>query len=93
VLFKVLGTKRRRIAQIYATEFGLLGIVTAVISAVLGTLISWAVVTWLMRLEWAFHVEVVTVTVAACMVLTLVLGFAGTWRQLGQKVASYLRNE
>ncbi len=93
VLFKVLGTKRRRIAEIYAAEYGLLGLITAAIAAVLGTLVSFGVVTWLMRLDWSLYANVVGVTVAACTLLTLVLGFAGTWRQLGQKAATYLRNE
>ncbi len=93
VLFKVLGTKRGRIAQIYSVEYGLLGLITALISAGLGTLISWAVVTWLMRLDWMLYGDVVGITVVACMAMTLLLGFAGTWRQLGQKAAAYLRNE
>jgi putative ABC transport system permease protein len=32
-------------------------------------------------------------TVGLAILLTLVLGFAGTWRALGVKAAPYLRNE
>ena len=32
-------------------------------------------------------------TVGLAVILTLVLGFAGTWRALGAKPAAYLRNE
>jgi putative ABC transport system permease protein len=32
-------------------------------------------------------------TAGLAIILTLVLGFAGTWRALGAKPAHYLRNE
>ena len=37
--------------------------------------------------------DIVAATVAICVTLTLAVGFAGTWRILGQKAAPYLRNE
>jgi putative ABC transport system permease protein len=35
---------------------------------------------------------VAAATVVLAVVLTIVLGFAGTWRALGQKAAPHLRN-
>jgi predicted lysophospholipase L1 biosynthesis ABC-type transport system permease subunit len=35
----------------------------------------------------------VLATVVGCIVLTQAIGFAGTWRVLGQKTAPFLRNE
>jgi putative ABC transport system permease protein len=46
-----------------------------------------------MRMPWVFLPWAVAATVAACVVLTLLMGFAGTWRVLGQKSSPYLRNE
>lgn len=92
VLFKVLGATRWRIARIYAVEYGLLGLVTAIIAAMLGTAVAWAVTRYLMRLEWTLASGVLAGTVAAGVVLTLALGFAGTWRRLGGTTARLLRN-
>lgn len=93
VLFKVLGATRGRIAAQYLVEYGLLGLITAAIAAGLGTAVAWAVTVWLMRLEWSVAGGVIAATVGAGITITLVLGFVGTWRRLGQTAASVLRNE
>jgi putative ABC transport system permease protein len=46
-----------------------------------------------MRADWAFIPTAVAATVAICIAITLVAGFAGTWRALGHKAAPVLRNE
>lgn len=93
VLFKVLGATRRRIAAQYLVEYGLLGLITAALATGLGTAVAWAVTVWLMRLEWSVAGAVIAATVGAGITITLVLGFVGTWRRLGQTAASVLRNE
>jgi putative ABC transport system permease protein len=93
VLFKVLGATRRRIAAIYAVEYGLLGLLTGLIAAILGTAVAWAVTRYLMRLDWTLAPGVIVATVGIGVVLTLGLGFAGTWRRLGRGTAQFLRNE
>jgi len=93
VLFKVLGASRRRIASIYAVEYGLLGAVTAGVATALGTAAAWAVVTGPMDFEWAPRLDLALATVMAATTLTLVIGFAGTWRALRRKVGPELRNE
>jgi putative ABC transport system permease protein len=93
VVFKMLGATRLRIAQILAVEYALLGLVTALTAAGLGTAIAWAVTTQLMHFEWAVQGNVVALTVGIGTSLTLTLGFVGTWRQLGRTSASVLRNE
>jgi putative ABC transport system permease protein len=44
-------------------------------------------------MDWAFDPRAVLTTVLVCLGVTLVVGFAGTWRALGQKAAPLLRNE
>lgn len=92
VLFKVLGATRRTITLIYAVEYGLLGLITAMIATALGTAIAWAVTTHLLRVVWSFDGTLVAGTLGASTAITLVLGFATTWRRLGQKTAAVLRN-
>jgi putative ABC transport system permease protein len=93
VVFKVLGATRARIAGTYLVEYGVLGLVTAVMAAGLGTAVGWGVSTRIMDFAWTMRWDIVTATVAVCVALTLAVGFAGTWRILGQKAAPYLRNE
>jgi putative ABC transport system permease protein len=93
VVFKVLGATRRTMTVAFLAEYGTLGLLTGLIAAAVGTLTAWAVIVHLMRAEWFFLPEVVAVTVAASIAVTVAVGFAGTWRALGQKAAFYLRNE
>jgi putative ABC transport system permease protein len=93
VVLKVLGATRRRLLSVYALEYGLLGIVTAVIASAIGTLAAWAVVVHVMRAEWAFLPAPLLWTALLSLGITVACGFAGSWIALGQKPAGYLRNE
>jgi putative ABC transport system permease protein len=93
IVLKVLGGTRRRIALGFLLEYGLLGLTAAVIAAGLGTIAAWALTTQVMKGEWSFDGLRVVETAAASVVLTLVVGFAGTWRALGAKAAARLRDE
>ncbi|HYG90889.1 MAG TPA: FtsX-like permease family protein [Azospirillum sp.] len=93
VVLKVLGATRREILGAFLMEYGLLGVITAVISGVIGTITAWAILTRLMHWEWAFLPSAVLWTAALCTAITLVFGFLGTWRALGQPAAPLLRNE
>ena len=93
VIYKVLGATRRHVLGIYLFEYGVLGLVTALIAAVIGTLTAWGVIRFLMDAEWMFLPGVVAVTSAICLSVTLGMGLIGTWQALGNKAAPHLRNE
>ena len=93
VVFKVLGATRARLLRAYLMEFGVLGLAAGIIAALVGTLTAWAVVEFLMETDWVFLPGVAAATLAAAIAITVVAGFAGTWRALGTKAAPYLRNE
>jgi putative ABC transport system permease protein len=93
VVLKVLGATRRTIAVAFLVEHGLLGLVTAVVAAGLGTLAAYVLVTGPMRSEWVFLPAPLAAILGLAIVLTLGLGFAGTWHALGARPAAYLRNE
>ncbi|MDP6603080.1 MAG: ABC transporter permease [Rhodospirillales bacterium] len=92
VVFKVLGATRTSVLKAFVAEFGLLGLGTGLVAAAVGTITAWAVVVFLMRAPWVFLPGVVAATTAVSVLLTMVAGFAGTWRALGQKAAPHLRN-
>jgi putative ABC transport system permease protein len=93
VVFKVLGATRGKIMQAYLLEYGILGLTTGIIAASIGSITAWAIVIYLLRSEWTYLPGVAVFTVLLCMSVTLILGFMGTWRALGQHAAPHLRNE
>ena len=93
VVLKVLGATRRDIVTAYVLEYGLLGLVTAVIAAIVGSVTGWAVVTWMLGINWSFEPEAIFVTTVIATMITIGAGLVGTWRAMGQKAAPWLRNE
>lgn len=91
VVLKVLGATRFNLVVGYLLEFVLLGVVTAAIAVVIGTVAAYVVVTEVMRSDWAFAPAAATVTAIGGIALTALLGFLGTWWTLGQKPARVLR--
>ena len=93
VVLKVLGATRGTILSSFVIEHGLMGLLTGSIASGLGTTAAYFLVTRLMSAEWVFLPSPVISTVGLATILTLALGFAGTWRALGVKAAPYLRND
>ncbi|BBK29965.1 putative ABC transport system permease protein [Stella humosa] len=92
VILKVLGATRHHVLVAYLAEYGLLGLATATIAAAFGTLAGWFILTGVMRAPWTFLPLPVLGTAAVAVLVTLAMGFAGTWRALGRKPAPILRN-
>lgn len=93
VVLKVLGATRADVARAYLLEYGLLGLVTALIAAAAGTLAGWVFLTQVMEGQWVFLPGAVAATAGLGAAITLAIGLAGTWRALGQRPAPLLRNE
>jgi putative ABC transport system permease protein len=93
VVLKVLGATRAAVLRAFAIEYGLLGLVTAGLAAIVGTIAAWAVITQVMEVDWVFIPQAVAATAALSAAVTIGFGFVGTWRALGQKAAPLLRNE
>jgi putative ABC transport system permease protein len=93
VVLKVLGATRGRLALAFAIEHGIVGLLTAAAACAIGTLAAYALVTGPMRTEWVFLVRPLLLTAGGGVLLTLALGFVGTWRALAAKPARHLRNE
>jgi putative ABC transport system permease protein len=93
VLLKVFGATRSDALKSYLLEYSLLGLLTASIAVVAGTLAAWGVLHLLMDADWLFVPSAAFGTAALCTGITLLLGFIGTWRALGRKAAPLLRNQ
>lgn len=93
VVLKVLGATRRKVLTAYVMEYGLLGLVTSLVAALIGTVIGYVVITQLMRGDFAFDTPSVVLTAAFSTLITITLGLIGTWSALSQKAGPLLRNE
>ncbi len=93
VVLKVLGATRRDIMGVYCAEYALLGAVTAVIAAAIGTLAAWSVVTLVWEGDWVFLPLTVALLLGLSLAVTVALGLAGTSRALKARPAPVLRAE
>ena len=93
VILKVLGATRGKILASYFMEFAFLGLGTAVVAAIVGTLAGFLIVTMGMEATWYFLPVTLAGTVLAATAVTILLGLLGTWRALAQKAAPVLRSE
>jgi len=93
VLLKMLGGRRRDIALGYLWEFGLLALISAALSVVLGAFGAWLFLTLKVKAALVFAPALVALVLAIALALALLLGFWGSWQALGAKAAPYLRNE
>jgi putative ABC transport system permease protein len=93
VILKSLGATRRQIRAAWLVEFGVLGLASGLIAAVIGTAASYAVIHFAMGADWSFLPGTLAATILACVVLMLGFGYAGTAMALRAKAAPLLRNE
>lgn len=93
VVLKTLGATRADVLSAYLLEFLLLGLVTAVIAAAVGSMAAWAVSIWLLHVDWTFSIPAMAWTTVLCVAATMLFGVIGAWRALGQKAAPLLRTE
>ena len=93
VILKALGATRGIIARSFAAEYALLGGVAGLIGVSLGSLLSWAVLTYFFELPWGLHPSILVSGVALTVLLTLIVGFLSTYRLLGQRPLTVLRHE
>ncbi len=92
VVLKVLGATRPQLALAYLLEYGAVGLLAALAATGVGTLAAYALVTKTMNMDWVFLPQAALLTAGMGVLLTALMGFAGTLRALGQKAAPLLRN-
>jgi putative ABC transport system permease protein len=91
-IYKVLGGTRKRILLTYLIEYGLLGFLSAFVSIILASSVSWIIVSKIMKTDFSLSLTAIFFTTAISLVLTISLGLFRTWRSLGMKASSVLRS-
>lgn len=93
VILKVLGATRADLWRAWLVEFGIVGLSTGLFAGAIGSVSAWAILVHVMRADWVFLPGVAAATLAACVVASLLAGFAGTFAAMKAKAAPMLRNE
>jgi putative ABC transport system permease protein len=92
VVLKTLGATRSTLIRAFSYEYLILGLATAIFALFAGGVAAWYIVSRIMTLPSSFLPDVAISTLVIAIVVTVGIGFAGTWRVLGQKAAPILRN-
>jgi putative ABC transport system permease protein len=91
VVLKILGATRGRLLAAFLIEYALLGAATAAFGLAAGAGAAYVIVTRIMQLDFAFSWPAAIGAAVAALLTTIALGLVGSWRILGQKPASFLR--
>ncbi|MFP3941075.1 MAG: ABC transporter permease [Thermoanaerobaculia bacterium] len=90
-LLKTLGTTRAGVTAIYSVEYALLGLVAGAIGSAGAVILSWAVLTRGMDIEWAFDPLPLAAGVVGGAALAVVAGLAASVRALQSRPMDVLR--
>ena len=93
VILKVLGARRSDLLRALLLEYGLLGVATALVASLLGSVAAWAVLVYVLKADWTFLPGPVLLTVLAAILVVMAMGLIGTARALNAKAAPFLRND
>ena len=93
VVLKVLGATRMDVTAAFLIEYGLMGLITAVIAGAVGSVAAYSVIVWVMGADWIFVPWAMVSTILLSIGITVAVGLAGTWVALGRKAAPLLRND
>jgi putative ABC transport system permease protein len=91
VILKVLGATRAQVLAVQALEYTLLALVCAAVALILGSAGAWYVVTQMFDFEWLPDWCAVFLTLAIGVIVTVVVGLAGSLPVLRARPAAALR--
>jgi putative ABC transport system permease protein len=92
-ILKTLGARRSTLATILFAEYGLLGLLAGMVGAGFAVLLSWAVATYVMDIEWEFDAQLTIVGVAVTALIVVVVGVAASFDVLFRKPLGTLRSQ
>lgn len=92
VVLKVLGASRKSLALVFLVEFGLLGLIAALLATATGTIAAWVITTTLFKLDFILNASVVILVPLVGLACALAFGYIGTWAALKQRPIALLRN-
>jgi len=91
VVMKVLGATRRDVIVAFVVEYGVLGLLAAIMGSGLGTAAAWAILTFVMEIPFAPNLLTIAVVVLGAVLATIVTGMVTTWSAMSVRPARQLR--
>jgi putative ABC transport system permease protein len=92
VVLKILGAPRRWLLWLYAVEYALLGLATALFGVSAGAVAAGLVVNKVMEVEFVFLPGPALAVALSAVILTILFGLAGAFVSLRQKPGEVLRH-
>jgi putative ABC transport system permease protein len=92
-LLKTLGMTRGGVVAVYAVEYGLIGAVAGLIGTLGGGLVSWAVLTYWMKIGWDPPAAAFAISIFGTILLAVVAGITASASALTRRPVEVLRNE
>lgn len=93
IIAKVLGATRRQVAAAFLIEYGLLGLLAALVAGGLGAMAGWLITTRVLQLGFSLDLGLMAGVAAAAVAVTILTGLAITWSALAARPAAFLRAE
>ncbi len=93
IILRVLGATSSQIRAAWLVEFGLVGLGSGVIAALVGAAASFGVTHYILHTDWAFSGRILILTLAGGLATMLVFGYAGLTATSRARPAQLLRNE
>ncbi|MFV0298369.1 MAG: ABC transporter permease, partial [Hyphomicrobiaceae bacterium] len=93
VIMKTLGGTRRQIMGTHLTEYIILGLATAAVATLVGTVAAWAICAGILKLPFTFTSSAVAQAILLAIGLIVALGLIGTRAVLRAPSVPYLRSD
>ena len=92
-IMKTLGAKRLTLAAILVGEYGLLGSLAGLIAAIFAVVLSWAVSTYILEIDWEFDPGLILTGMIATVVIVVTVGCLSSFDVLFRKPLATLRSQ
>jgi len=92
-ILKTLGAKRPTLTAILFAEYGLLGLLSGLIGASFGTLLSFVVGRYLLEIDWEFDPMLPVAGILVTTIIVMVVGAAASFDVLFRRPLNTLRSQ
>jgi putative ABC transport system permease protein len=93
IILRVLGATGTQVRAAWMVEFGLVGVASGLVSALVGTCASYGVAHYILHTSWAFSGRILFLTLAGALATMLLFGYTGLVAASRARPAELLRNE
>jgi putative ABC transport system permease protein len=92
-VLKTLGAKRKTLAAILFTEYGLLGLLAGIIGTGFAVLLSFAVSKYILEIKWEFNLNLTLAGILITTALVMIIGAIASFDVLFRKPLATLRSQ